>query len=364
MLARQESWKPSPPSLRRRLLRRSMIAAILVLASEVGLRLVERLYNGRIPGEHLAASLKLPPGSQFAGHSVNSLGYWDDEFQTESPPGVFRVAVLGDGLTLSGSYQTNCLSQLERLVPEIEICHFGLPRAGPREYAAQFVLEVAEFQPHLVLTFFCVGDDVTGQSPSVAFDWRAVRLARLATLLLSERGNRGGSFDAAQSAANYEDYLHRCAQRLAVCRTPIDDELECLWRQSLAQLGDLLGQCRRRELPLALVVVPVEYQVDRRLCETLRRRAGYESGQLDLELPQRRLAEFAFAHELPLIDLLPQLRASDKSPYLRQASTWNDDGHALAGRAIRGWLQTHFSEKISAETRAAAETAIRPRRLQ
>jgi hypothetical protein len=363
VVARQASWKVAPPSRRRRLLRRSMVVAVLLLAAEVALRLVERANGGRLPGEHLAASLKLTPGSQFAGRSVNRLGYWDDEFQAEPPPGVFRVAVLGDGLTLSGSYQTNCLSRLEQSLPGIEICHFGLPRASPREYAAQFVLEVADFQPHLVLAFFSVCDDVTGQSPPhPAFDWRGVRLARLATAWLPECPSKNCTIDEAKSTADYEEYLRQCAQRLAVCRTPINNELECLWRQSLGQIGDLLRQCRRRELPLALVVVPAEYQVDRRLCATLSRRASYESGQIDLELPQRRLAQFAFAHELPLIDLLPHLRASEESPYLRQASNWNDVGHALAGQALRGWLQAHFGENISAVTRAAAETAMRPKR--
>ncbi len=362
MVARQASWKVAPLSRRQRLLRWSMVVAVLLLAAEVGLRLVERANGGRLPGEHFAASLKLSPGSHFAGRSVNRLGYWDDEFQAEPSPGVFRVAVLGDGMTLSGSYQTNCLSRLEQSLPGIEICHFGLPSASPREYAAQFVLEVAQFQPHLVLAFFSVRDDVTGQSPRAAFDWHGVRLARLATAWLPECPSKNCTIDEANSTAGYEDYLRQCAQRLAVCRTPINDELECLWRQSLAQLGDLLRQCRRRELPLALVVVPAEYQVDRRLCATLSRRAGYESGQIDLELPQRRLAQFAFAHELPLIDLLPHLRAAEESPYLRLASFWKDVGHALAGQALRGWLQAHFGENISAVTRAAAETAMRPKR--
>jgi len=340
-----------------------MIAAALLLAVEASLRLVERANGGRLPGEHVAPSLKLPPGSQFGGRTVNSLGYWDDEFSTSPPPGVFRVAVLGDGLTLSGSCRTNCLAQLERLLPGIEICHFGLPRAGPREYASQFALEVADFQPHLVLAFFSAGDDVIGQSPRhAALDWRRLRLARLAAAWWPRPSSERATFDAATVSADYEAYLRRCSQRLAVCRTPIDDDFECLWRESLAQLGNLLGQCRRRRLPLALVVAPAEFQVDRRLCETLRRRAGYESGQLDLELPQRRLAQFACAHELPLVDLLPHFRASGSSPYLRRAAHWNEQGHVLAGQVLAGWLRAHYGGAITAVTRPPAATAMRPGR--
>jgi len=172
-----------------------------------------------------------------------------------------------------------------------------------------------------------------------------------------ERGKCG----EVEPSADYEGYLRWCGQRLAICRKPIDDELERLWRDSLAQLDDLIGQCRRRKLPLALVVAPAEFQVDRRLCETLRRRAGYETGQLDLELPQRRLAQFAFAHELPLVDLLPHFRASETSPYLRQAANWNEHGHALAGQVLGGWLQVHYGEDIAVVARPAAETAMRER---
>jgi hypothetical protein len=337
-----------------------MIAAAMLLAVEFGLRFIEWAYGGRLPLERLPPALKLAPGSLFGGRSVNSLGYWDDEFEVDPPPGVFRVAVLGGDATFSDSYQTNCLVRLEHSVPGIEVCHFGMPSAGPRHFATQLTLEVAEFQPHLVVAFVSVDDTVGATTPPPgALDWRQLRTVRLAAgwLRLLSPGTDESSAQGKSEmrrCRDYEQYLQNCAQRLVVCRTPIDGPLDARWREALRQLSELQRQCRRRRLPLALVIAPSEFQVDRRLCEVLRRRAGYEPGQLDLELPQRKLAQFANANELPLVDLLPHLRACESSPYLRHAEKWNERGHELAGHVLVGWLQSQFGRSIAAVTQPAA----------
>jgi hypothetical protein len=338
-----------------------MTTAVALLALEVGLRLFELTSGGRLPGERLARSQKLTPGTGFGGQSVNSLGYWDDELATTPAQGVFRVAVLGDGVTLSGPCATNCLSRVELTTRGIEICHFGLPRAGPFEFSLQLA-EVARFSPHLVLVFVSAGDLIGQTAARAELDWRRVRLARLAARWwpanASALPGAEPAIESLRCASDYEDHLRRCGRRLSACRVPIDAGLDGLWNLAIRQLNDLCGQCQRRHLPLVLVVTPAEFQVDRRLSEILKRRAGLNSAQLDLEMPQRRLAQFAQARGLPLIDLLPYFRASEVSPFMRHSPDWNDRGHALAGQVLAGWLQSRLGGTIAAADSPTVSTAM------
>jgi len=119
------------------------------------------------------------------------------------------------------------------------------------------------------------------------------------------------------------------------------------WQATLAHLDRLLENCQRQQMPLALVLVPGEFQVNRGLCVTLARRMGCPAEQFDVDLPQRRLAGFADHRKLPLVDLLPYLRLCRQSPYEPNATAWNEQGHAVAASAIGGWLVSRYGSQLA-----------------
>lgn len=328
---------------------------LAVVSCEVSVRLVTLAVDDRTTVTYVAQGLRLEPGSEFRGRIVNRHGYWDDDFQRRSRPGVYRIAVLGDAATLSGTAQTNYLALLERTVPGIEIYHFGLVGAGPREYAAQLVHEVVEYQPDLVLTFVSVGDNITHRVPIPGrYDWQGLRLYQLLARSLGTSCDKVPSLDEMLSEPDStEEFLNRASQRLVVCRTPLDETMRARWDEALHHLDDLVSQCARRHLPVALVLVPGEFQVNRHLCERLQRRAGYEPNHLDLEMPQRRLAAFAHHREVPVLDLLPHLRAADETLYERHATDWNETGNRVAADALGNWLVKRYGPQISSSIQAS-----------
>jgi hypothetical protein len=324
------------------------LAAVL---GEGGLRLVDLADEAALPDDAVSRGLKLSAGSEYHGREVNAQGYWDDAFEPTRRPGRFRVAVLGGSATLSGTPQTNCLDQLEARVPGIEIYNFGLPRSGLWQYAAQLERDVVAFQPDLVMAFFTVGQDVTeDRSAPSKFDWRSLRSLRLAAAMLG-LSSRGGESIASGKAQDFEAYLSACSPRVRVCRTPTDEAIEHDWQTTRARLTDLVRRCHRQGIEVALVVVPEDFQVNPIVFQALRRRLGYEAGQLDLELPQRRLARLTEELELPTLDLLPYFRAAETGTYSRDEGQWNDRGNQVAGEAIGGWLQARFGATILAQTR-------------
>lgn len=332
---------------------------VLIASFEATLRLHSLVVGGRGPAAFVAQGLRLPPGEEHRGQTVNRQGYWDDDFQYTTTPGVFRIAALGDGVTLSGTAETNYLAQIERSIPGIEIYNFGLAQAGPREYAAQLVHEVADFRPGLVLVFVSIEDDITRELPLPdTFEWQGLRLYQTAARALA--GTTGSRTAADQlpdkTLAAFPANVGEGekTEGLAVCRTPLDDAMRSRWDEALAHVSDLVEQCQRRELPCALVIVPGAFQVNPSHCASLARRAGYTTEELDLELPQRRLAGFAEERAVAHLDLLPYLRRADQPLYAPQQETWNSAGHATAANAIHGWLTRQFGPLMTSDVQAAA----------
>jgi hypothetical protein len=328
-----------------------MFGGVLALVTcEAGLRAIDLLVDGRPPTEVAVQGVRLAPGTMYSGRAVNTQGYWDDEFHPERSTDRFRVAVLGGPTTLSGSADTNCLWRMQRSLSGIEVLHFGIAQGGPPEYAAEVLRDALRMKPDLVLAFVSVGDDLRPTPGTIDhFHWQALRLYHWSR---SPFETPGAESVLVSQSTDYESHLRRMGDSLAACRTPIPAPIEQRWSVVLASLDRIHRICQRRGIRCGLVIVPGEFQVSPVLWQTLARRRGYQPQQLDAELPQRQLKGFARSRQMPVLDLLPHLRASDATPYGVQTGELNDVGHAIASRAISGWLESQY--KVGSTELAAA----------
>ena len=321
---------------------------MLPLGAEAVLRIYTLVVNDPMTVAYVTDQLKLTPGSELRGQQINDCGYWDDPFDVKIAPGRFRVAAVGDDVTLCGNRYTNFLARMERFLPQLEVYNFGIPKAGPEQYAAQIACEVAPYQPDLVLIFFSVDTDVTHEVPLPgAFQWEGLHLVQFSSRLGGGSANKVGQKETlSERSVKQTEYLRQCTTGLSVCRTPMDDRMRDRWREVFDHLNASIEACRSRNLTPALVVVPSPFQVNPGLCEVLCRRAGYERGQLDLELPQRRLAQYAKDHDLPMLDLLPILRSSRRPTYVRNHRLLNDRGNVIASEVIGAWLTRRYGNRL------------------
>jgi hypothetical protein len=136
---------------------------------------------------------------------------------------------------------------------------------------------------------------------------------------------------------------------LAACRTPIDPTMKDRWHRVFASLDEVIAGCREAGVPVALVVLPAQFQVNPTLAETLLRRNGLSADRFDVGLPQRRLADYALARSVPLIDLLPHLRLCRQSVYRRHSAALSDAGDLAAASAIGGWLESRYGSQLAAQ---------------
>ena len=94
---------------------------------------------------------------------------------------------------------------------------------------------------------------------------------------------------------------------------------------------------------LAVVAIPTEAQVYPVRWDAARIRYGLHDEDFDLQKPQRLLAAFAAQSGIPLIDLLPALRAARDTGaplYSRRDIHWTPRGHAVAADGIFRQLGT------------------------
>lgn len=350
-------WRPSRPSRRdgsvfrlpapaRTALKFGLAAFGLLVAVESGLRGYEFWLEQ--PLGVASNSARLPAGALIGGRTVNTLGYVDDEFDVAAAPGKVRVALLGGRATLSGDAASNVAAQLEQLLPNVEIDHFGLPDGSPRQYAAQLRTEVLRLRPQFVLLCLSPADDLaaTGAAPS-SYDVRLWQLTNRWLGAPAENADAASALRRLTESLDYETYVRRRTGPAAVCRND-DAALDARWQAAQTSLDRMADRCRNRGIGFGVVLVPSEFQLNPTLAEALRRRAGVEADRFDLDLPQRRCTALTDHLQLASLDLLPTFRAASTVLFEPSSPDWNDAGRTLAAATTARWLQTRLDTALAA----------------
>jgi lysophospholipase L1-like esterase len=284
---------------------------------------------------------------------TNSHGYPSREFVVEKRPGVRRIAALGDSFAVGVVPQDkNFLTLLEAHLPDTEVYNFGVSGAGPREYDTILLREVWPYQPDLVLLCFFVGNDVTGwwRLPNAArLDPKAYQLYvlgqrawQLGIEALRRREEQSQNEQIRQALdlpqLSRQTHLEHELERLALCRPDEAERSERAWKRCINYLNRIEKQCRQRQAPLAVVLIPDEVQVNPDLlAETLAFGQLSREG-VDLERPQRRLRSHWEKRDVPILDLLPTFSGVTDT-YRPRDTHWNEKGNRLAAEAIASWLR-------------------------
>jgi hypothetical protein len=323
-------------------------AALCLLLVELALRAYGLASGGSLLLGGTLQSSRLKPGQDY-GHGLhgNSLGYPGPDFQNDKKPGICRIAALGDSFAVGPAvaFADNFLTRLEKALPSAEVYNFGVSGIGPREYLHILRHDVWPFQPDLVLVCVFVGNDITEELATPRhLDVRQHALYQLGARgfrLMRERWFRGQTPASAapdrlsQPSLSPDTFREVEARRLAVCLQPVSEALEKKWRRALGYLDRIVQECQARKVPLTVVLIPDEFQVN----PTVLREAlvGVNPSEVDLTLPQRRLLAFFAERQVPCLDLLPAFRGVPES-YAANDTHWNIRGNRLAEQQISRWL--------------------------
>lgn len=303
----------------------------------------------------------------------NSLGFHDDEHPPHKPDGAYRVLVLGDSISASlqvppeSAFLNRTQRELDdRAQPDrsIELIDAGIDGFGTAQELLLFRERMARFEPDLVLLQMFITNDLTDNS-SEAGDWNhylarrcgrpyfALEDGRLEFRGRSQGASGGGFLDAlllhSQLYANLVSGeppdgagpAFRDQEILDVTASP---PLQRAWELTQRLLRELAREVESRGMAFAVLIVPDKMATGQFTEEQIE--AGLPQNGYDT--PHRQLAASLAENGYRYLDLLPALerfrKETGRPAYFTVDSHWNEDGHAVAARALSEWLVGHCRE--------------------
>jgi hypothetical protein len=339
--------------------------ALTIALAEVTLRAFTTWAGTSLVVSDTLNAHQLVPGHDYgSGLRGNRWGYPGPDWEIPRRPGVHRIAALGDSFALGPAvpFAANYLTLLGRQLSGAEVYNFGVTGAGPREYSAVLRRDVWTFHPDLVLLSVFVGNDVTETLATPRhMDPRQHSVYLLLTRgwrLVREQYRRNDPAPPAKRLPHQglspEVFREIEARRLAVCLPARAPALEKKWQRALGDLDRIVNDCRRQGVPLAVVLIPDEFQVNPQVEAEAVREAGVKGEAVDLDLPQRRLGGFFTRRDVPCLDLAPTFRRTPNT-YAPRDTHWNARGNRLAAARIGRWLVRRYPVIF----RAAATSSLK-----
>src|SRR5262245_31634234 len=335
-----------------------------------------------IPGKR-GRSVK--PGLFDVAVEVNSAGVRDREHSLDKPPGVRRVALLGDSFleALQVPFEQSVTSLLEHRLSRAEVMSFGVSGTGTaRQYLAlrHYALP---YKPDVVVLFFFAGNDISDNSarlqgkpylpyPAVTptgklarnpsgeplFTPFADQSSRLSAVTAILKDN-WKSYRFVRELVDKSPEVNRVLFQLKLTSTPPEavnaptaeqfgfyeiyrSQLRPEWAEAWDVTQELILATRKAAVSngsqFLVVLVPAAWEVYAEHWEAvLQRLPAMRDASLDLERPSKRLAAFLTANDVAFVNLLPEFRraASDSPPlYVKDDAHWTFEGHRLATKAV------------------------------
>ncbi len=323
---------------------------------EIALRLVNYFSPTAIFYTDSYGRFRGQPGAPLFDSRLNSLGFNDVDYELLKPPGVYRVAAIGDSVAFGVvPYRANYLTLIEaELASErrVELINLGVPGTEPKDYLTILVEEGLAFTPDLVLVGFFIGNDFESAAKKprehsyVAtffyFLWRAWGAGMPGVV---RTGSLASRYDDDEPSLASDRFLE-----IEVGRAKIYSKDESGLRGPIARavgyLRDMRDISHRAGANMLVVLIPDEVQVDQELQGQVVRAHGSTSEEFDFQLPNRLLATELSKEGVPSLDLLPVFEQEGRHIrlYKPRDTHWNLAGNRLAASTIADFLRKQVPE--------------------
>ncbi|MBI4342462.1 MAG: hypothetical protein HY599_03735 [Candidatus Omnitrophica bacterium] len=385
-----------PPRIRRGLDVLGMNAVLALVLAEVALRVGGTFWPSPLlmapsaPPQVRRGANRGPPGQIRFNFPLNQGGHYDSEFKPASAvPGPVVVSI-GDSYsygTVPHAFHFTTVAEQE--IPGVEIYNMGYPQIGPSDYLYLLEHEALPLDPDLVVVNLFLGNDVTdgpgmpmgpprwydADSYMVAVVWRRWQIMRRARLAHRAEVTADPNLTRGELAVVYpwladpflekpsfsrEVFLEIEARNARGICTP-----DAGHERFFQTLADMERVAERAHVPLALVLIPEEFQVEDDLWEEITRKSV--GPRLDRDRPQRMVVEWMERRGGAVLDLLPILRAvpplkdGRRHLYHLQDSHFNARGNEVAGRAIARFVASLLSTEPAPPGHKASQTVAESR---
>jgi hypothetical protein len=320
---------------------------------------------------------------------INNFGFYDREHPVEKREVSYRIIGIGDSFVWGAvALEDNFLRVAERELgqamtgdsAEVEMVLLGLGGYSPENEVGILRSLGLSLDPDLVILNLFVGNDIhlidvrgevlrgrryfVGSPNPLLHVLRRSRafvlgesflLTRLKSAFFSRRYRgaveklaarpviRDGAKDAVDPDAHdvTRVYIHIQNKRLPVFARKPSGKTERSWRKAESYLLEFDRLCNAAGVPSILHIIPTEIQIDLKTRRRVLDLLSLPEERYDFDLPQRRLKAFADAHDITILDPLPELRAMHRGNdrlYVPNNTHWNKRGNDLAGRLLADFI--------------------------
>jgi hypothetical protein len=357
---------------------------VLALCGEVVMRAADPVLakaglfgNKQTPAE-------LTPHMEVLGsirHS-NSQGFKDRERTVENPDHHLRLVALGDSFVWGSGvrYEQGFVAMMETLlqreVLNAEIVNLGVPGWAPPEEFHLLQTYGVQLQPDLVLLNFFVGNDiirrrgaqveqpimmVAGQSyyvhangnwvhdhfgPERWFLYHDIKYVLTVGALRMQHAFAGtpstSGMETSPLGRSREWYLQELESRSEIYLKLWPQSIDASWNHTRATMQRMVHYLRDRNIPLAVILIPDQVQVDPQLREELITAFSLRGELYDFGKPQALFHVWCGENDVPCIDLR-EVFASEGKPsdlFLLNDMHWSVAGHTHAAETVYAQLQS------------------------
>jgi hypothetical protein len=316
---------------------------------------------------------------------INRDGLRDREHRKSKPPGVFRIAVLGDSyaealqIPMEQSFWWILGDDLSLDASvggrKYEVINFGVGGYGTAQELQALRHRVWEYAPDMVLLAVCTGNDIRNNSRTLQRDDRMPYFIHMGKELMLDDTflgwyrSRQGRIAGAYYAMVDHSCLLRCirtarygidrmrwareraqlASSAGLAEVGLDeivyrDPADGTWGEAWRVTDDLLVLMNREVRAKGAVFVVVTLSNGDQVNPDVKRRSALEKelGVGDLFYPERRISAVGDHNGFPVLTLAPLLRqyVDETGAYLhgfgqsRGTGHWNVEGHRVAAHLI------------------------------
>ncbi|NOY39129.1 MAG: hypothetical protein GXO95_02540 [Nitrospirae bacterium] len=302
-------------------------------------------------------------GSKEIVLKTNSYGMWWREVSRKNPLKKTRIAFVGDSFTFglwADTPEKGMVGVFDSLLnsKKYEVLNFGVPGFGPPDIELQLREEVLAFKPDNVILIFYNGNDFKDaywgmnkyKIVNGITEWnKAIRKDRIPAAFRK----KSSIMSFIKDLAIYRRFDSLISMFLRRLGPPSEFSVSRLFSsqrfwsrkdypevaieardKTLKDLDNIRRLLSENNIQLAIVSIPYREQVYS---------ASLTGKNYDLNLPQRYVQEYAEAHSIPYLDLLPILRSyvrREKKPiYVPNDIHFNNEGHHIIGKAIKDFFK-------------------------
>lgn len=325
-------------------------------------------------------------GFKIRGHANgnNQFGFNDRDYPLQPDPDIFRMLILSDSFNWAGGQQGNYTALLENQFREhygqhqVDVINAGYPGTHTAEQLALLKKYGLQYNPHLVVLGFFVGNDFLDADPYrkriivndlyididrrqelIIFGYPIIPKSRLLLFIQQKykifreaaRSQQSHQLPQSQLVAtteaialdepetspgilSLEKFLDVERGRMSFCNIEKlqNGDRDANINYILDSISEMNAILQARNIKFIVAIYPDEYQVNDHLLNQLQSTFYLNLDDYDITCQQNILISHLESNNIPYIDLTPRFRVEQQNRhlYLFQEPHWNSHGNKLA----------------------------------